>query len=647
MLQLIRTKQKTFIVRVIFWVIIAAFVGTVFLVWGRGGDSGPAGTNAALQVNETKIAYEEYKSAYSNLYNLYQGIYRESFTPQLEKQLNLPQKAIDQLIGQALMMQEAEKTGFDVSKDELVASIATYPAFQEDGKFSRDRYIQVLNYERISPEQFEASQRRQLLVDKLREQLQQNISVSAKEIEESYRAENDKINLNFVRLLPASFENKVKIENEALEAYFKEQQEDFRQPERISLRYLQFDPARYEKEIANFADAELERYYRRNIDLFEIKEQAKASHILIKVDKDADAAQKEVRRALAASILQQLHEGADFATLARTKSDDPGSASKGGELGYFGRGTMVAPFDNAVFSMSPGDISELVETDFGYHIIKLEEYIEPGVKTLAESLDAVKNGLRAEKSRQLVYEKAMDAYNINRKSGDLEAAAKANDLGIKETGLFDRTDAIDGIGREEEVIAAAFSLNNGELARPVQTTQGVFLFNIKERQPSIIPELKDVRAAVEAAYRKVKAVELAKETADKLLQNVLAKKSLNTAAKAAKVQVEETGLFSSSYGAFVPRVGSSQELSDAAFALNTESPLGQVVFKQGEGYILISLKQTEKADLKNLGTAEHKKIEDKLLAQKKDAAISDKLKVLKDAAQISIDPSLSNELAGR
>ncbi len=647
MLQLIRTKQKTFIVRIIFWVIIAAFVGTVFLVWGRGGETGPTGSNAALQVNDTKISYEEYQSAYSNLYNLYQGIYRESFTPQLEKQLNLPQQALDQLISQALLMQEAEKTGFTISEEELVSSIATFPAFQQDGKFSRERYIQVLNYERTSPEQFEASQRRQLLVDKLREQLQQNITVTDDEIEAAFRTENDKINLNFVRLMPASYENKVVVTEDALLEYFTAQQEDFRQPEKIALRYLQFDPSRYEKEVANFSDEELNRYYRRNIDLFEIKEQAKASHILIKVDKEADDIQKEVRRSLATSILQQINEGEDFATLARAKSDDPGSATKGGDLGYFGRGTMVAPFDKAVFSMTPGEISELVETDFGYHIIKLEEYIEPGVKPLAEALDEVKNGLRTEKARQLAYEKAMDAYNINRKSGDLDAAATANDLGIKETGLFDRTDAIDGIGREEAITAAAFSLRNDELARPVQTTQGIFLFKIKERQESRIPELKEVKAAVEAAYRKAKSADLAKEAADQLLAATLEMKSLNKAAKAAKVQVEETGLFSSSYGAFVPRIGSIQELSDAAFALDSENPLAQSVFTQNESYILISLKKTETADMEKLDDAERKKIEDRLLAEKKEARLKDKLKELRDASQISIDPSLSNDLARR
>lgn len=647
MLHLIRTKQKSIIVRIIFWVIIAAFVGTVFLVWGRGSDTGSQPGNVALKINDTSVSFDEYQSTYSNLYNLYRSIYSDSFTPQLEKQLNLPQQTLDQLINQALLAQEAEKSGLEVTKDELIKAIAATPAFQNNGVFNRDRYLQILAYERMTPEQYEAGQRSQLLVTKLRNQLEQGLAVTPEEIEAAYRDENDKINLNFVRLLPASFENKVSVTPEALRDFFGEHQEEFRQPEKVALRYLQFDAADYVKELTLFSDEEMERYYRRNLDKFEIIEQAKASHILVKVAKDADDATKAERRTFAESLLKQLNEGKDFATLARANSDDPGSAAKGGDLGYFQRGTMVKPFENAVFALKPGDISELVETDFGFHIIKLEEYIEPGVKTLAESVDQIKAGLQQEKSRQLAFEKAMDAYNINRKTGDLDQAAKTSNLKIKETGLFDRTEAIDGIGRVEEINAAAFALKAGELARPVQTDTGVFLFALKERQESTIPEFEQVRGAVEAAYRKQQATELARSAAEELLTKVQTEKSLTKTAQAAGYQLEETGLFSRSYGAFVPRIGSSQELADAAFVLTEEAPLGAQFFKQGEGYVLISLKQTEKADLAVLDATEKKKIEDRLLAQKKEDAISEKLKTLRDSAQISIDPTLDSQLSRR
>jgi len=642
MLDLIRKKQKTLLVRVVFWVIIAAFVGTIFLVWGRGRDSNTVQTSVAAQVNETEITYAEFQRSYSDLYNLYQSIYQNNFTPELERQLNLGQQAMEQLIQETLLIQEAGRIGISVSDQELVDSIAQYGAFQENGKFSRDRYLQVLNYQRISPEQFEAIQMRQLLTDKVREQLQQGVTVDPDEVEQTYREENDQISLEFARTAPSLFESKVVVKEEDLQSFFADNRELFRLPEKVSLRYLQFDPARYEKEISNFAEEDLQRYYRRTLDLYEVKEQVKAAHILVRIPENADEATIQQKKELAETLLQQIKGGKDFAELARAMSDDPGSANKGGELGYFGRGVMVAPFETAVFSMKPGEVSELVETDFGYHIIKLEEYIAPGVKPLADAIDEVKAGLKVEMARRLAYEKAMDAYNINRKTGNLEDAAKNNDLGIKETGLFGSEDAIDGIGRETSISSAAFALKQGELARPVQTTQGIFLFTLKERKESRLPELNEVEAAVEQAYRKEKAKELASEAADQLLAAAKELGSLKKAAAEQKLELEETDLIKRSFGPFIPKLGSSEELSEAAFKLTTDQPLADQVFLINDKYTVISLKQSIPADMEKLDDATRQELQDQLLLQKQEEVVNAKLKELRDQSQITLAPELAD-----
>jgi peptidyl-prolyl cis-trans isomerase D len=642
MLDLIRKKQKTLLVRVVFWVIIAAFVGTIFLVWGRGRDDGGIQTSVAAQVNDTEISYADYQRSYSNLYNLYQSIYQNNFTPELEKQLNLGQQAMEQLIQETLLIQEADRRGIKVSNQELVDSIAQYGAFQEGGKFSRDRYLQVLNYQRSTPEQFEAIQKRQLLTDKVRQQLQQGVAVDGTDIEQAYRDENDQISLAFARTAPALFESKVKVDDEKLQSFFNEQRENFRLPEKLSLRYLQFDPARYEKEISSFPQEDLERYYRRNLDLYEVKEQVKAAHILIRVPENADDAIRQQKKELAETLLKQVKDGKDFAELARTMSDDPGSASKGGDLGYFGRGMMVAPFEAAAFSLQPGEISNLVSTDFGYHIIKLEEYIAPGIKPLADAVEEVKAGLKIELARRLAYEKAMDAYNINRKTGSLEEAAKANDLGIKETGLFGRDDAIDGIGREEAISAAAFALAEGELARPIQTTQGIFLFTLKERRESRIPERTEVKAAVEQAYRSEQAKVLAEAAAEQLLATAKELGSLKQAAAKQQLEVDETDLIKRSFGAFIPKIGTSEELAESAFELTAEQPIADQVFTINDKYVVVSLKQSIPADPEKLDDAARNELRERLLQQKQEAAVNDKLKELRDQSRISLAPELAD-----
>jgi len=636
MLDFVRTKQKSMLIKIAFGLIILSFViGYTMLTAPTDNGTNQTG-DVAARVNGEEISYTVFQNTYSTLYNLYQNIYQGNFDANLEKQLNLPRQAMQQLVEEQLLVQQASAYDLDVTQEELVTSIAQFEAFQLNGEFNRDRYLQVLSYQRITPDQFENSQRRQLLTQKVRNRLQEGAEVSQEEIEAAYHKENDKVNLNCVWLTPTLVETKVKVTDEKLAEFFKQNIENFRVPEKISLRYLQFDPARYENEISAFTDDELERYYRRNLDLFEIKEEVKASHILLRLAEDADQATIDKRRTLAEELLKQLKDGADFAKLAKANSDDQSNATDGGEIGTFGRGIMVKEFEDVAFSLRPGQLSEVVRSPFGFHIIKVDEYTEPGVKLLVDAIDTVKAGLMVEKARQLAYEKAIDAYNINRKTGDLNAAAETNDLGVKETGLFGRDDAIDGIGRVADISAAAFTLKDNELARPVQTTQGVFLFALKERQPSKLPELDDVKAAVEVAFRADQAQTLAHELADKLLIEASKAKNLPAAAKALKLNLEESGEFSRSFGSFIPRVGNSEELAAEAFKLTAEAPVAPKVYELGNRFLVAALKTSTTADFTTLDEAARTQLQSRLLLEKQEKMVTDKLDQLKEEAQLEI-----------
>jgi len=636
MLQFVRSKQKSVLIKIAFGAIILSFIIGYTMLTSPTDQKPNRGGDVAAKVNGDEISYSSFQRAYSTLYNLYQNIYQGNFNSALEKQLNLPKQAMQQLIDETLLIQQADKLGLEVTKQELVDSIARYDAFQVDGKFNRDRYLETLNYQRMSPEQFESAQRRQLLTQKIRAKLQEGATVSDDELKTAFHQENDKVNLNFVWLTPALVESKVKVTDEVLKSFFDKNIEQFRIPEKVSLRYLQFDPARYEDKIEAPTDEELQRYYRRNLDRFEIKEQVKAAHILLQVPKDAEETTVQQRKELAEDILKQLNDGADFAQLAKKYSDDKSNAAKGGELGSFGRGVMVPEFEKAAFALRPGQLSEVIRTPFGFHIIKVEEYTEAGVKPLVDAIAEVQAGLRLEKARQLAYEKAMDAYNINRKTGDLDAAAKANDLGIKETGFFAKDEPIDGIGRIKEINSAAFTLKDGELAKPIQTTQGVFLFTLKERKLSHLPKLADVKPLVEQAFRVEQAQTLVKELADKLLTLATEKKSLNAAAAELKLAVEESGDFSRSFGYFIPKIGTSQELADAAFALTEDAPIAPKIYTINGRYLVASLKKATIADFDKLDAAELSQLKNRLLTDKKDKIVAEKIKQLLQQAQIEI-----------
>ena len=646
MLQFVRSKQKSVLIKIAFGIIILSFIIGYTMLTSPADQRAKQGRETAARVNGDEISYDAFQNSYSNLYNLYQNIYQGKFDAKLEKQLNLPRLAMQQLIDETLLIQQAQELNLEVTKQELVDSIAQYNAFQVDGKFNRDRYLEVLNYQRMKPEQFEASQQRKLLTQKVRERLQQGVSISDSELAAAFHQENDQINLNYAWMTPALVESKIKITEIALNQFFEQNKENFRIPEKVSLRYLQFDPARYESEVSPPTDEELQRYYRHNLDRFEIMEQVKAAHILLSVAKDADSETVQKRRDLADQLLVQLQNGADFSQLAKTYSDDKSNAANGGELGTFGRGTMVKEFEDAAFALRPGQLSGVVQTPFGFHIIKVEEYTEPGVKPLVDVIDEVKAGLKQEKAHQLAYEKAMDAYNINRKTGNLETAATANDLGIKETGVFSINDAIDGIGNVPEINQAAFALKENQLARPIQTTQGVFLFTLKERQPSHLPKLGEVKSLVEQLYRVEQAQTLAQKMANQLLQQATKKKSLLAAAKSLNLTVEETGDFSRSFGYFIPRIGTSQKLSEAAFNLTKEAPIAEQIFTINDKFLVVSLKDAKTADLEAITKNDREQLKNRLLAEKKQRVVADKLKQLAKRAEIQIMvPELSGSLA--
>ena len=644
MLNLIRTKQKSFIIKVVFWSIIAAFVGTIFLVWGKGS-SGGGGSAAAVTVNGQAIGFNQYETVYNNMRRLYQNIYGSNFTPQVEKKLQLRKQALNAVVEQTLLEQQAKKMGLSVSRKELVSAIAQISAFQVNGVFNRGRYLRVLSYQRMTASQFEAMQKEQMLVQQARTRLEQGVSVNDKDVIEAYRKRNTKVDLAFARFVPSHFESRVKVTDKALQSYFANHGENFRVPEQISLNYLLFDPASYTKTVT-FKKNELDQYYRRHLAQFETPEELDAAHILIKVPKDAPPAVVKKKRALAEKILKEARAGKNFAALARRYSQDPGSAAKGGELGYFPRGVMVPSFEKAAFALRPGQISDLVRTPFGFHIIKVEGYHEAGVKPLAKVLKQVKQGLIKEKSTEMAMDAAMRAYSHYRATGDLKAAAKDNHLQIQNTNFFSRGESIDGFGQNSALAESAFALDSGELARPIITSRGVVLFALKKRLPSHLPKLADVRTKVEEAYRKDQAQGLAHQAAQQVLKDLQTGKSFAAALHGLAAKEEQTGLFNRSSGALIPQLGNAGELAKVAFTLTEKKPVAPQVYEIGNDFVVARLIKRQAADMKELTAARKAQFRQALLQQKREEAVNQQIQKLRAKAEIKISPSLENSMEG-
>jgi len=637
MLDLIRKKQKSVIIKVVFWGIIATFIGTIFLVWGKGRDgSGGSGGPVAATVNGAVISDVAYQTYYNNLYDQVKMAYGGGQVPEaLLKQFNLEEQSLNTLIERELLRQEAERRDIEVSRQEVIDSIATIPYFQENGAFSKDRYVALLQAQRISPEQFEADQRESLRIEKLTEQVQADIEITPDEIEAEYRRRNDKVRLEVLRFEPGNFTGKVTVETEALETFYAGEREAYRVPDKIALAYLTFKAADFVAE-ATVSEAELEKVYRRNRGSYEVPEEVHAAHILIKVPANADAKTREAKRAKIDEIRAKAVAGEDFAALAKRYSEDS-TRNQGGDLGFFPRGRMYKPFEDAAFALADGALSEVVTTQDGFHVIKVLEHHDARVKELDEVRDEVTAAAKQQKAVQLAYEKALDAYNLNRKEGSIEKAAADFGATLETTALFTRGEAIPGLGNKPEISGTAFTLAKGELARPVRDGDTTYLVSVAERIDTYIPELAKVRAPVEKAYRAVQARVLAEQAAGDALAALKEGKALKDVSRASGGLLRTTEPFSHANGDIIPGLGSSEALAAEAFALTPEAPLAPEVYTVGGTYVVAVLKESTPADMSSLDDAKREELRSALVEQKKADNVKDLLATLRDQAEIVIN----------
>ena len=328
------------------------------------------------------------------------------------------------------------------------------PAFQENGAFiGEQRYQQLLRMQRppLTPAEFEDGVRRSLAVEKLRASLTDWLSVPDKELEQEYRRRNDKVKLAVVSFTADSFRRAGRRATDAeVAAYFDAHKDDFKIPEKRKIRYLLVDIDALRAKIVVPA-ADIERAYNDNIEQYTTPEQVRASHILLKTEGKDDAAVK----AKAEDVLKQAKAGADFAELAKKYSEDEASAKNGGDLDYFGRGRMVPEFDQAAFALQPGQISDLVKTQYGYHIIKLTDK-KPGddaaARRSAAAAAPISSRTSARRRRPPTWPRRLEKQIS--KPADLDTVAKAQGLTVQESGFFARDEPILGLGPSPEAASA-------------------------------------------------------------------------------------------------------------------------------------------------------------------------------------------------
>ena len=529
----------------------------------RGSGADAASSDTVAKVEGREITSGEFRRTYQAQLQAYRSAYGNNMSEQLLKQLGIDQQILQQMVDERAALAEADRLGMSVSDEEVRQRIFSMPAFQDNGAFIGDvRYEQLLRMQRppMTPSEFEDNVRRGLAVEKLRASVTDWLSVPDDELEREYRRRNDKVKLAVVSFTADSFRPQVSASDAEIAAYFDGHKNDFKIPEKRKIRYLLIDIDALRARVT-VPPADIEREYNNNIEQYSTPEQVRASHILLKTEGKDDAAVK----AKAEELLKQARSGADFAELAKKNSEDEASAKNGGDLDYFGKGRMVPEFDAAVFAMQPGQISDLVKTQYGYHIIKLVDKKPATTRPLAE--------VRQQLSDQLAYQRAQAqaadlAQNLEKQiksPADLDKVAKAQGLVVQESGFFARDEPILGLGPAPEAASKAFDMKPNEVAGPLRASRGFVFETMTAKQDPYVPKIEEVKERVRDEVVKQKARDASRQKAADIAAKLKAASDFEKAAKAAGVEAKTTDLIAQDSP--IPDLGNAPAVLDAAFKL--------------------------------------------------------------------------------
>ncbi|HEX3645590.1 MAG TPA: peptidylprolyl isomerase [Vicinamibacterales bacterium] len=554
----------------------------------RGSGADAASGDTVAKVEGREITSADFRRTYQAQLQAYRSAYGGNMNDQLLKQLGVEQQILQQMVDERAALAEAERIGIKVSDEEVRQRIFAMPAFQENGGFIGDaRYQQLLRMQRppMVPSEFEDNIRHGLAVEKLRGSLTDWLSVNDTDLEKEYRRRNDKVKLAVVSFTADSFRAQVSASDAEVATYFAGHQNDFKIPEKRKIRYLLLDiEALRAKTVVPASD--IEREYNNNSEQYTTPEQVRASHILLKTEGKDDAAVK----AKAEELLKQARAGADFSELAKKNSEDEASAKNGGDLDYFGRGRMVPEFDQAVFAMQPGTISDVVKTQYGYHIIKLVDKKNATTRPLAEVRQQLNDQLAYQRAQAQAADLAQNLEKQIKTPADLDKVAKAQSLAVQESGFFARDEPILGLGPSPEAANKAFDMKTGEVSGPLRASRGFVFETLVAKQDPYVPKVDEVKDRVRDEVVKQKARDLSKQKAAELAAKLKSAPDFEKMAKAAGVEAKTTDLISQDSP--IPDLGVAPAVEDAAFKLAVGAVSDPIATDNGTAVIKVLEKKS-------------------------------------------------------
>ena len=509
-------------------IVLLGLLGLVFALWGAYGvvNLSFSGTDYGLKVNDERISTETLNRAWQQRLAQYQQSLNGAEMTDAQKKM-LQQQLIDEYVRQSLLRQRAQQSGFRATDEQVKQAVTSEPAFQLDGKYDARVARNMLAQVGMTEDGYLAERREALQIGQLSEAIELSDFLTPAELARIYALENEQRELRYALLSPDHFLATVRIDDARIKGWYDSHPNDYMSPESVRLQYAELSLDSIGSQLT-VTPEELHAYYDKNQARYGEIEKRHAHHILIALPAGADAAADATARAKAQDIVAQLRAGKDFAELAKKFSADPGSATRGGDLGWADKATYVAAFADALFGMQPGQISDPVKTQYGYHIIRLDEIRPAHVRSFDEARAQIESEYRRDQAGEIFGDRQEQLQQKLESSagGDIDALAHQFGMQTGEVREFTRSSGGAPLGGKPDLLRAVFNddvIASGKIAGPVALGDDhLVVFKVLEHHAPAPQPLASVREEIIAAIRKSDSSAAARAAADEAVKRLTA-----------------------------------------------------------------------------------------------------------------------------
>ncbi len=501
--------------------IVMALIVLPFAFWGIDRYNRSSGRDALATVNGEKINQQDFDFALRQQESRMRDLMRDKFDQSMFDKPEVKRSVLENLVNQRLLEMQARDQGLIVSDAQLAQVISNIEGFQEDGKFSKERYESALRSQGMSPQMFESRIRREMGVQELADAYNLNGYASSTIADRLIDVNEQQYVVNTLQLSPDSFLKQARVDQAEIKKYYENNTGEFLSPEQVRVEYVAFSADSLLPRI-KVDEAAVKQYYEEHQPEFGIQEQREASHILIAVSAQAGDQEKQAARSKAEQVLKQVRQAPEkFAEFARQFSQDAGSAAKGGDLGMITRGMMVKPFEDAVFQLKPGEISDVVQTQFGFHIIKLSLIVPAKLKPFNEVRGEIEQKLKLQKANDQFAELA-DKFNntVYEQSDTLKPAAELVNSPIQQSSWLSKGQSA-GMPWTDKALQAVFSddvLKEKRNSAAVEIGPNRLLAaRLLEYRPASTRPLAEVADAIRQKLMRQQAMEMASKQGQEML----------------------------------------------------------------------------------------------------------------------------------